>query len=352
MHTVGGPTPASMGSRNITASHTHVINCFLKKTLERDDVAQCEFTRLENARVSSPTILGMCQFTREYKCAEGIQITTSLVFCSYTGYVRGLRETFGNTVVPAQHRAASPAPGDFLHTRSYVPAAPAPERDSCNFPDEYKPSASCPNLWPSMQSTGTHIPGALCLSSLSPAGMPHGVCCPLCTSGLQGCKRTLKARTWCGAWNMDGAGLSCAGTGVQGGSPQQSRRAATWCWEMTGCAPSPLPMQQTSTRPSRGRASCSRPCVARRPGSPRSCRASTRLSCSALASEFNTPLHSCLSITTLIALMDLTVTVVPAQAAQGPPQACRHLQVPPTACTASLRSQRWHLRPEGHAGSA
>lgn len=141
---------------------------------DKGDVDQREFIMLENARVSLPAFVQrvLSSVYRHQDFLSEIQ----WCFCRYTGYVRGLRETFGNTVVPAQHRAAAPAPGDFLHTRSHVPAAPAPERDSCNFPDEYKPTASQPNLWPSMQSTGALPHKSLQSVWPCPAG---SICCPL-----------------------------------------------------------------------------------------------------------------------------------------------------------------------------
>lgn len=72
----------------------------------------------------------------------------------YTGYVRGLAETIGSTPVSAQHKAAAPAPGDFLHTRQFITPSLTPSRDPCNFPEALKVSGEPVNLWPTLQSTG------------------------------------------------------------------------------------------------------------------------------------------------------------------------------------------------------
>lgn len=72
----------------------------------------------------------------------------------YTGYTQGLAETIGSTPVKAQHKAAAPTQGDFLHTRQFVAPAPTPSRDSCNFPETYKPCDGQANLWPTLQTIG------------------------------------------------------------------------------------------------------------------------------------------------------------------------------------------------------
>ena len=110
---------------------------------------------LEDARVHFVSRLAMATWMHMSALPPPcLQLGSVTLLCRYTGYVRGLGETFGSGPVSAQHRAASPAPGEFLYTRTFVPAISAPERDPCNFPDEYKPSASLPNLWPQEQSTG------------------------------------------------------------------------------------------------------------------------------------------------------------------------------------------------------
>ena len=72
----------------------------------------------------------------------------------YTGYVRGLGETFAQTPVYAQLTAARPAPPHFLHTRGAGAPVPTPARDPCNYPERSKPGAPQPTLWPSLQQHG------------------------------------------------------------------------------------------------------------------------------------------------------------------------------------------------------
>ena len=72
----------------------------------------------------------------------------------YTGYVRGLGETFAQTPVYAQLTAARPAPPHFLHKRAAGAPVPTPARDPCNYPERSKPGAPQPTLWPSLQQHG------------------------------------------------------------------------------------------------------------------------------------------------------------------------------------------------------
>ncbi len=72
----------------------------------------------------------------------------------YTGFVSGLKETLGSTPVIAQHKAAAPALGEFLHTRRFIAPVATPIRDPCNFPETFKDSGEQVNLWPSLQTTG------------------------------------------------------------------------------------------------------------------------------------------------------------------------------------------------------
>ncbi|KAK9843793.1 hypothetical protein WJX81_006652 [Elliptochloris bilobata] len=72
----------------------------------------------------------------------------------YTGYVRGLGETFSQTPVYAQLVAAHPAPPHFLHVRGAAAPVPTPARDPCNHPERCRPGAAHPTLWPSLQQRG------------------------------------------------------------------------------------------------------------------------------------------------------------------------------------------------------
>lgn len=71
---------------------------------------------------------------------------------SYTGYTRGLRDTFGLTPAYAQLEARSPPPGSFLATRESAPLVATPHRDPCNHPGQLGKRFDRGTLWPSQQA--------------------------------------------------------------------------------------------------------------------------------------------------------------------------------------------------------
>jgi len=89
----------------------------------------------------------------------------------FTGYVRGLAETYAQTPAYAQLTAAHPAPPHFLHSRSAAAPVPTPKRDPCNSAERGQPGAARPTLWPSLQTAGAARarPAANVISFRSPS---------------------------------------------------------------------------------------------------------------------------------------------------------------------------------------
>lgn len=77
-----------------------------------------------------------------------------LVFCRYTGCIKGKTHLYGRTPVLCQVAIQSPKKGDFLHTRDAKDFVTAPQSDPCNAPETYKPTSEPVNLWPNLQHTG------------------------------------------------------------------------------------------------------------------------------------------------------------------------------------------------------
>lgn len=72
----------------------------------------------------------------------------------YTGYIRGVGETFAKTPVMAQLETREPPPDSFLYARSKAPpetSATDAARDACSSADAHGPSTHHDVLWPRLQ---------------------------------------------------------------------------------------------------------------------------------------------------------------------------------------------------------
>lgn len=69
----------------------------------------------------------------------------------YTGYIKGLGETYRKTPVMAQVETRTPEPSSFLFTRTVHPKA-EPAKDPCNNESSWRDKGEPDNLWPILQA--------------------------------------------------------------------------------------------------------------------------------------------------------------------------------------------------------
>lgn len=78
----------------------------------------------------------------------------------YTGFVRGMQETYKKTPFMAQLETKQPTPDTLLHTRAYSPPKStyhSMQRDPCNHPEELHKHTEQGNLWPCLQERAAQV---------------------------------------------------------------------------------------------------------------------------------------------------------------------------------------------------